>query len=144
MNITHISILLTDVRFPKESTEDIQKQQLKYTAFFLISNQIPAFTKSCLDHTSMPTDGVTLTEALHQHSINILYLGTVLEYTEKISQKERPDHVYVTKAQKYHYSLPCGSVEEAVNKCRLQRITLLREIAIKTGIQVYQFVLDMI
>lgn len=37
-----------------------------------------------------------------------------------------------------------GSVEEAVNKCRLQRITLLREIAIKTGIQVYQFVITAI
>lgn len=77
-----------------------------------------------------------------------------------------------TEAQEYyHYSLPwwvwpvlwtqidpvlwfdmrgisspsgSGSVEEAVDKCRLQRITLLREIAIKTGIQVYQIVLNMI
>uniref|UniRef100_A0A673J608 Clustered mitochondria protein homolog n=1 Tax=Sinocyclocheilus rhinocerous TaxID=307959 RepID=A0A673J608_9TELE len=219
------NVLCAGVRFPKESTEDIQKQkqQLKDAAVFLISNQIPAFTKSCLDHTSMPTDGVTLTEALHQHGINIRYLGTVLEYTEK---KERLDHVYrialcelITRCAKhlfktyllavepsalsasvshflncflsafadagviqqndklasrrrsrrrrsrasvggtvtawsnltptdlwgaikaeaqkyYHYSLPCGGVEEAVNKCRLQRITLLREIAIKTGIQI--------
>uniref|UniRef100_A0A8C1SCI3 Clustered mitochondria protein homolog n=1 Tax=Cyprinus carpio TaxID=7962 RepID=A0A8C1SCI3_CYPCA len=211
-----------------ESTEDIQKQkqQLKDAAVFLISNQIAAFTKSCLDHTSMPLDGVTLTEALHQHGINIRYLGTVLEYIEKIPQKERLDHVYrialcelITRCAKhlfktyllavepsalsasvshflncvlssfaearviqqndklasrrrsrrrrsrasvgstvtscsnltptdlwgaikaeaqeyYHYSLPCGSVEEAVDKCRLQRITLLREIAIKTGIQI--------
>uniref|UniRef100_A0A8C2ERV1 Clustered mitochondria protein homolog n=1 Tax=Cyprinus carpio TaxID=7962 RepID=A0A8C2ERV1_CYPCA len=228
MNITNIFIHLTGVRFPKESTEDIQKQkqQLKDAAVFLISNQIAAFTKSCLDHTSMPLDGVTLTEALHQHGINIRYLGTVLEYIEKIPQKERLDHVYrialcelITRCAKhlfktyllavepsalsasvshflncvlssfaearviqqndklasrrrsrrrrsrasvgstvtscsnltptdlwgaikaeaqeyYHYSLPCGSVEEAVDKCRLQRITLLREIAIKTGIQI--------
>ncbi|XP_016324965.1 clustered mitochondria protein homolog isoform X1 [Sinocyclocheilus anshuiensis] len=222
------NVFCAGVRFPKESTEDIQKQkqQLKDAAVFLISNQIPAFTKSCLDHTSMPTDGVTLTEALHQHGINIRYLGTVLEYIEKIPQKERLDHVYrialcelITRCAKhlfktyllavepsalsasvshflncflsafadagviqqndkfasrrrsrrrrsrasvggtvtawsiltptdlwraikaeaqeyYHYSLPCGSVEEAVDKCRLQRITLLREIAIKTGIQI--------
>ncbi|XP_058615136.1 clustered mitochondria protein homolog isoform X2 [Onychostoma macrolepis] len=222
------NVFCAGVRFPKESTEDIQKQkqQLKDAAVFLISNQIPAFTKSCLDHTSMPTDGDTLTEALHQHGINIRYLGTVLEYTEKIPQKDRLDHVYrialcelITRCAKhlfktyllavepsalsasvshflncllssfadagviqhndklasrrrsrrrrsrasvggsvtawsnltptdlwgaikaeaqeyYHYSLPCGSVEEAVDKCRLQRITLLREIAIKTGIQI--------
>uniref|UniRef100_A0AAR2K973 Clustered mitochondria protein homolog n=1 Tax=Pygocentrus nattereri TaxID=42514 RepID=A0AAR2K973_PYGNA len=36
----------------------------------------------------------------------------------------------------YHYCLPCESVEQAVDKCGLQRITLLREISIKTGIQI--------
>lgn len=35
-----------------------------------------------------------------------------------------------------------GSVEEAVDTCRLQRNTLLREIAIKTGIQVFQIGLN--
>ncbi|XP_067278950.1 clustered mitochondria protein homolog isoform X4 [Pseudorasbora parva] len=219
------NVFCAGVRFPKESAEDIQKQkqQLKDAAVFLISNQIPTFMKSCLDHPSMPIDGITLTEALHQHGINIRYLGAVLEYIEKISQKERLDHVYrialcelitrcakhlfktyllavepsalsasvshflncflssfadagviqqndklasrrrnrrrrsrasvggiwsnltpsdlwvaiKTEAQEYyHYSLPCGGVEEAVDKYRLQRITLLREIAIKTGIQI--------
>ncbi|XP_051959972.1 clustered mitochondria protein homolog [Xyrauchen texanus] len=222
------NIFSAGVRFPKESIKDIQKQtqQLKDAAAFLISNQIPAFTKSCLNHTLIPMDGITLTEALHQHGINIRYLGTVLEYIEKSPQKERLDHVYrialcelITRCAKhlfktnllavepsalsasvsrflncflnsyanagiiqqhdklsstrrsrrrrsratvggtitawsnltpsdlwgaikaetteyYHYSLPCGSVEEAVEKCRLQRITLLREIAIKTGIQI--------
>lgn len=52
--------------------------------------------KSCLDHRAMPMDGMTLTEALHQHGINIRYLGTLLEYIEKIPQKERLDHVYVS------------------------------------------------
>lgn len=48
MNITNIFVLLSGVRFPKESAEDIQKQkqQLKDAAIFLISNQIPAFV-SC-------------------------------------------------------------------------------------------------
>lgn len=38
-------LALTGVRFPKESTEEIQeqKQQLKDAASFLISNRIPAF-----------------------------------------------------------------------------------------------------
>ncbi|XP_077051842.1 clustered mitochondria protein homolog isoform X2 [Siphateles boraxobius] len=222
------NVFCSGVRFPKESAEDIQKQkqQLKDAAVFLISNQIPAFMKSCLDHTSMPIDGVTLTEALHQHGINIRYLGAVLEYIQKIRQKERLDHVYrialcelITRCAKhlfktyllavepsalsasvshflncflssfadagviqqndklasrrrsrrrrsrasvggtvtvwanltpsdlwvainteaqeyYHYTLPCGSVQEVVDKCRLQRNTLLREIAIKTGIQI--------
>ncbi|XP_005170337.2 clustered mitochondria protein homolog isoform X2 [Danio rerio] len=229
------NVFCPGVRFPKESTEEIekQKQQLKDAASFLISYQIPAFMKNCLEHTSMPTDGVTLTEALHQHGINIRYLGTVLEYIEEIPLKERLDHVYrialcelITRCAKhlfktyllavepsalsasvshflncflssfadagviqqsdrlasrrrsrrrrsrvseggavtiwstltpsdlwraistealeyYHYSLCCVSVEEAVDKCRLQRITLLRETAIKTGIQIllreYQF-----
>lgn len=44
----------------------------------------------------MPTDGVTLTEALHQHGINIRYLGTLLEYIEEFPLKERLDHVYVS------------------------------------------------
>lgn len=52
--------------------------------------------KTCLDHRAMPMDGMTLTEALHQHGINIRYLGTVLEYIERIPQKERLDHVYVS------------------------------------------------
>ncbi|KAI7795880.1 clustered mitochondria protein homolog [Triplophysa rosa] len=220
------NVFCSGVRFPKESAEDIQKQkrQLKDAAEFLLSNQIPAFAKSCLDHRAMPMDGMTLTEGLHQHGINIRYLGTVLEYIEKIPQKERLDHVYrvalcelITRCAKhlfktyllavepsalsssvshflncflssfadagviqlndrwasrcrrrrsrpkmgetitawtnltpcdlwkaigaesqeyYHYVMPCGSVKEAVEKCRLQRTTLLREIAIKTGIQI--------
>ncbi|XP_056586170.1 clustered mitochondria protein homolog isoform X2 [Triplophysa dalaica] len=225
------NVFCSGVRFPKESAEDIQKQkrQLKDAAEFLLSNQVPAFAKSCLDHRAMPMDGMTLTEALHQHGINIRYLGTLLEYIEKIPQKERLDHVYkialcelITRCAKhlfktyllltlpqavepstlsssvshflncflssfadagvihlndrwasrcrkrrmrskmgetitawsnltpcdlwkaigaesqeyYHYVMPCGSVKEAVEKCSLQRTTLLREIAIKTGIEI--------
>ncbi|XP_017559847.1 clustered mitochondria protein homolog isoform X1 [Pygocentrus nattereri] len=222
------NIFSPGVRFPKESCKDIQeqKQLLKDAAAFLISSQIPALIRSCLDHTTMPMDGVTLTEALHQNGINVRYLGTVLECIEKNSQKHRLDHVYrialcelITRCTKhlfrtyllavepsalsasvshflncflssspdlpgtqqmdrlasrrrsrrrrsrgsvggavtawaslttselwrtvqaealeyYHYCLPCESVEQAVDKCGLQRITLLREISIKTGIQI--------
>ncbi|KAF7697343.1 hypothetical protein HF521_005761 [Silurus meridionalis] len=227
------------VRFPKECLQDIQeqKQLLKDTAAFLVSTQIPNLIKSCVDHTTMPMDGLTLTEALHQNGINIRYLGIVLEFIEKSPQKTKLDHVYrialcelITRCAKhtfrtyllavessslsvsvshflncflssspevlgtqqmdrlsskrrsrrrrsrgsssgkvpsvggaltsltsselwrtiqaeaqeyYHYSLPCDSIEQAVDKCGLQRITLLREICIKTGIQIhireYQF-----
>lgn len=44
----------------------------------------------------MPMDGFTLTEALHQHGINVRYLGTVLEFIEKSPQKTKLDHVYVS------------------------------------------------
>uniref|UniRef100_A0A8B9H8P4 Clustered mitochondria protein homolog n=1 Tax=Astyanax mexicanus TaxID=7994 RepID=A0A8B9H8P4_ASTMX len=218
------------VHFPSESSKEIeeQKQLLKDAVAFLISNQIPAFIGSCLDHTTMPMDGFTLTEALHQHGINIRYLGTVLECIEKSSRMLALDHVYrialselITRCTKhlfktyllvgavepsalsasvshflncllssspdapgtqqmdrlasrrrsrrrrsrgsvggsltawasltscelwrmiqaealeyYHYSMPCWSVDQAVDKCGLQRINLLREISIKTGIQI--------
>lgn len=52
--------------------------------------------KSCVDHTTMPMDGFTLTEALHRHGINIRYLGTVLEFIEKSPEKSKLDHVYVS------------------------------------------------
>uniref|UniRef100_A0A8B9H225 Clustered mitochondria protein homolog n=1 Tax=Astyanax mexicanus TaxID=7994 RepID=A0A8B9H225_ASTMX len=214
--------------FVKHSSKEIeeQKQLLKDAVAFLISNQIPAFIGSCLDHTTMPMDGFTLTEALHQHGINIRYLGTVLECIEKSSRMLALDHVYrialselITRCTKhlfktyllavepsalsasvshflncllssspdapgtqqmdrlasrrrsrrrrsrgsvggsltawasltscelwrmiqaealeyYHYSMPCWSVDQAVDKCGLQRINLLREISIKTGIQI--------
>ncbi|XP_062867426.1 clustered mitochondria protein homolog [Trichomycterus rosablanca] len=232
-------IFLPDIRFPKESLKEIlkQKQLLKDAAAFLLSEQIPAFIRSCVDHTTMPMDGTTLTEALHHHGINIRYLGTLLEFIEKAPQRTRLDHVYrtaicelITRCTKhifrtyllavepsalsasvshflncflssspdtletqqmdsqaskrrsrrrrsqgsvggemtaveggwssltsdelwrsiqtdalqyYHYCLPCDSIEQAVNKCGLQRLTLLREISIKIGIQIlireYQF-----
>ncbi|KAK3523983.1 hypothetical protein QTP70_017491 [Hemibagrus guttatus] len=89
-------IFTPGVRFPKECSQDIQeqKQLLKDAAAFLVSNQIPDLIKSCADHTTMPMDGFTLTEALHQHGINIRYLGTVLEFIEKSPQKTKLDHVY--------------------------------------------------
>ncbi|KAM9451424.1 clustered mitochondria protein homolog isoform 1-T1 [Clarias gariepinus] len=227
------------VRFPKECLQDIQeqKQLLKDAAAFLVSKRIPELIKSCVDHTAMPMDGFTLTEALHQYGINIRYLGTILEFIEKSPYKTKLDHVYrialcelITRCTKhifrtyllavessslsvsvshflncflssppdvpgaqqmdrlsskrrsrrrrsrgsvsgevravggawasltsnelwktiqaeareyYHYCLPCDTIDQAVDKYGLQRITLLREISIKTGIQIlirdYQF-----
>uniref|UniRef100_A0A672RFY3 Clustered mitochondria protein homolog n=1 Tax=Sinocyclocheilus grahami TaxID=75366 RepID=A0A672RFY3_SINGR len=216
------------VRFPDDSTEDIQKQKqlLKDAAAFLVSFQAPSFVKDCLDHSSLPMDGATMTEALHQRGINMRYLGTVLEFVDNMPAKAQLEHIYrigiselITRCAKhifktylqgvelsalsaavshflncllssfpdavahlpadelvsrrksrkrrnrvpgggdntawasltpselwkninseaqsyYHFNLQCESVDQAVEKYGLQKITLLREISIKTGIQI--------
>uniref|UniRef100_A0A8C1CXI0 Clustered mitochondria protein homolog n=1 Tax=Cyprinus carpio carpio TaxID=630221 RepID=A0A8C1CXI0_CYPCA len=212
------------VRFP----DDIQKQKqlLKDAAAFLVSCQIPSFVKDCLDHSSLPMDGATMTEALHQRGINVRYLGNVLEFVDNMPAKAQLEHIYrigigelITRCAKhifktylqgvelsalsaavshflncllssfpdavahlpvdelvsrrknrkrrnrvpgggdntawasltpselwkninseaqsyYHFSLQCESVDQAVEKYGLQKITLLREISIKTGVQI--------
>ncbi|XP_048859564.1 clustered mitochondria protein homolog isoform X2 [Brienomyrus brachyistius] len=216
------------VRFPDDSAEDIrkQKQLLKDASAFMVSCQIDSLVKDCLDHTALPMDGATLTEALHQRGINVRYLGTVLEVVGKAIAKGQLDHIYrigitelITRCAKhvfktylqgvelsalsaavshflncflssfpeavahlpadelvsrrknrrrrnrvpgggdntawasltpgelwknivseaktyYHFDLQCESVDQAVEEYKLQKITLLREISIKTGIQV--------
>ncbi|KAG7470582.1 hypothetical protein MATL_G00115480 [Megalops atlanticus] len=216
------------VRFPDDSSEDIlkQKQLLKDAAAFLLSCQIPSLVKDCLDHSALPMDGTTLTEALHQRGINIRYLGDVLDFVDKTPARVQLDHLYkigiselITRCAKhifktylqgvelsalsaavshflncflssfpdavahlpadelvsrrknrrrrnrvpgggdntawasltpgelwkniaseaqsyYHFTLHCESVDQAVERFGLQKITLLREISIKTGIQI--------
>uniref|UniRef100_A0AAR2J9Z4 Clustered mitochondria protein homolog n=1 Tax=Pygocentrus nattereri TaxID=42514 RepID=A0AAR2J9Z4_PYGNA len=213
------------VRFPEDSAEEIQKQKqlLKDAAAFLVSCQIPSLVS---DHTALPMDGATLTEALHQRGINVRYLGNVLEFVDKMPAKPQLEHVYrigitelITRCTKhifktylqgvelsalsaavshflncflssfpdavahlpadelvsrkknkrrrnrvpgggdntawasltpselwkniasealsyYHFTLQCESADQAVEKYGLQKITLLREISVKTGIQI--------
>uniref|UniRef100_A0A4W6DMM6 Clustered mitochondria protein homolog n=1 Tax=Lates calcarifer TaxID=8187 RepID=A0A4W6DMM6_LATCA len=84
------------VRFPDDSADDVQKQKqlLKDAAAFLVSCQIPSLVKDCLDHSALPMDGATLTEALHQRGINVRYLGTVLEFVDKTPAKAQLEHFY--------------------------------------------------
>ncbi|XP_008307926.1 clustered mitochondria protein homolog isoform X2 [Cynoglossus semilaevis] len=84
------------VRFPEETTDDVQKQKqlLKDAASFLLSCQIPSLVKDCLDHSALPMDGATFAETLHQRGINIRYLGTVLEFLDKTSAKAQLEHIY--------------------------------------------------
>ncbi|XP_059186967.1 clustered mitochondria protein homolog isoform X2 [Centropristis striata] len=216
------------VRFPDDSADDVQKQKqlLKDTAAFLVSCQIPSLVKDCLDHSALPMDGATLTEALHQRGINVRYLGTVLEFVDKTPAKAQLEHFYrigiselITRCAKhifktylqgvelsalsaavshflncflssfpdavahlpadelvsrrksrkrrnrvpgggdntawasltpselwkniaseaksyYHFTIQCESVDQVVEKYGLQKSTLLREISIKTGIQI--------
>lgn len=51
--------------------------------------------KDCLEHTALPMDGATLTEALHQRGINVRYLRNVLEFVDKMPAKPQLDHFYV-------------------------------------------------
>lgn len=51
--------------------------------------------KDCLDHSALPMDGATLTEALHQRGINVRYLGSVLEFVDKTPAKAQLEHFYV-------------------------------------------------
>ncbi|KAM3615340.1 uncharacterized protein V6R79_000642 [Siganus canaliculatus] len=216
------------VRFPEDSADDVQKQKqlLKDAAAFLVSCQIPSLVKDCLDHSALPMDGATLTEALHQRGINVRYLGCVLEFVDKTPAKAQLEHFYrigiselITRCAKhifktylqgvelsalsaavshflncflssfpdavahlppdelvsrrksrkrrnrvpgggdntawasltpselwkniaseaqsyYHFIVQCDSVDQVVEKYGLQKITLLREISVKTGIQI--------
>uniref|UniRef100_A0A4Y0BKA2 Clustered mitochondria protein homolog n=1 Tax=Anopheles funestus TaxID=62324 RepID=A0A4Y0BKA2_ANOFN len=65
-----------------------QKQLVKDAAEFLVKHQIPSFVHECLDHSSAPMDGVTLTELLHNRGINVRYLGKVVDQLAKIKQLE--------------------------------------------------------
>ncbi|XP_071399224.1 clustered mitochondria protein homolog isoform X1 [Centroberyx affinis] len=216
------------VRFPEDSADDVQKQKqlLKDAASFLVSCQIPSLVKDCLDHSALPMDGSTLTEALHQRGINVRYLGTVMEFVDKTPAKAQLEHFYrigiselITRCAKhifktylqgvelsalsaavshflncflssfpdavahlppdelvsrrknrkrrnrvpgggdntawasltpselwkniaseaqsyYHFTIQCESVDQVVERYGLQKTTLLREISVKTGIQI--------
>ncbi|GIY01947.1 clustered mitochondria protein homolog [Caerostris darwini] len=78
------------VRHPNPQGEKLakEKQLVKEAADFLLTVQIPGFIKDCLDHSTSPIDGVTLTEALHGKGISIRYLGKITEMVAKIPQLE--------------------------------------------------------
>lgn len=65
-----------------------QRQLVKDAAEFLLTVQIPTFIRDCLDHSSAPMDGVTLSEAMHNRGINIRYLGKVTYLLSKVKQLE--------------------------------------------------------
>ena len=89
----------------EQSSLKNQKKLVQDAAEFLLLRQIPSFIHDCLDHTSAPMDGLTLTEALHNRGINMRYLGKVasllsslpnLEYLYTISVAE-----LITRAAKH-------------------------------------------
>ena len=53
---------------------------------FLITTQIPAFIRDCLDHSSVPMDGQTLSDNLHNRGINIRYIGVIANMLSKVPQ----------------------------------------------------------
>nr|XP_020491286.1 clustered mitochondria protein homolog [Labrus bergylta]XP_020491287.1 clustered mitochondria protein homolog [Labrus bergylta] len=217
------------VRFPPECVEGVQRQRqlLWDAAAFLLTKQIPAVLRDCLDHASVPMDGATLTSALHQRGVNVRYLGTLMQELDGLVERGRLSHIqrisiseiiirsakhvfrtYIQDVEPsafsaavchflncllsssscfpdscsdkllsrrrsrrqrshgsrgaslaerawarlspselwvkikaeaeeyYHYTMNSESIDEVIDKYSLQRISLLREIAIKTGIQV--------
>ncbi|CAB3380510.1 Hypothetical predicted protein [Cloeon dipterum] len=204
-----------------------ERQLIKDAAEFLVITQIPSFIRDCLDHTSAPMDGITLSEAMHNRGINIRYLGKIAEMLSKVGQLEyvysiavselvcrsakhvftnymqsvelmslsaaishflncflsacvtphtpqgldelqsknakkrnkrkgrvnplsSPDNLEWTTMtprsvwnqlktemkQYYDWDMPCDSVEQAVERFSLQKISLLRSFCMKTGIQI--------
>lgn len=85
-----------------------QKKLVQEAAEFLVTRQIPSFIQDCLDHSSAPMDGITLTEQLHNRGINVRYLGKVtnllaevpsLEYLHSIAISE-----LITRAAKHLFN----------------------------------------
>merc|ERR1719309_1006371 len=72
-----------------------QCQLVKDAADFLLTAQIPAFIRDCLDHSTAPMDGATLADAIHNRGINMRYLGKITEMLAKVPQLE---YVYVIAA----------------------------------------------
>lgn len=65
-----------------------QRKLVVDAATFLVTTQIPSFVRDCIDHTSAPMCGSTLTEALHSRGINMRYLGKVAGLLAKIPKLE--------------------------------------------------------
>nr|XP_033777453.1 clustered mitochondria protein homolog isoform X2 [Geotrypetes seraphini] len=108
------------VRFPDSSVEEVQSQKLllKDAAAFLLSCQIPSLIKDCLDHTVLPMDGATLSEAMHQRGINMRYLGKVVEFITKTPARTQLDHIYkigiielITRSAKHIFKTYLQGVE---------------------------------
>ncbi|KAM3965120.1 LOW QUALITY PROTEIN: clustered mitochondria protein homolog [Aphomia sociella] len=54
-----------------------QRHLVKEAAAYLLTTQIPAFVRECVEQSSTPMDGAGLAEALHARGINLRYLGRV-------------------------------------------------------------------
>jgi len=63
-------------------------QLVQDAADFLITVQIPAFIRDCLDHSTAPMDGQTLGDAIHNRGINMRYLGKIADMLGKVPQLE--------------------------------------------------------
>ncbi|XP_041348382.1 clustered mitochondria protein homolog isoform X2 [Gigantopelta aegis] len=70
---------------PESKIFKMEKQLVKDAAEFLLLHQIPTLVNDCLDHTSSPIDGLTLSEAMHNRGINMRYLGKVADIFSKYS-----------------------------------------------------------
>ena len=73
----------------KDQDQDFFKKQCqlaKDASDFLLTVQIPAFIRDCLDHSAAPMDGQTLSDNLHNRGINIRYIGVIATMLGKVPQ----------------------------------------------------------
>ena len=79
------------VRHPEstKAKEDYKKQSalIRDASDFLLTVQIPAFIRDCLDHTSVPMDGQTLSDNLHNRGINVRYIGVLANMLNKVNHQ---------------------------------------------------------
>ncbi|WAR03982.1 CLU-like protein [Mya arenaria] len=92
-----------------------EEQIVKDAAEFLVLHQIPTLVNDCLDHSSSPIDGATLTETMHTRGINMRYLGKV---TETFAKYKSVSYVYticiselITRAAKHLYKTHMQGVD---------------------------------
>uniref|UniRef100_A0A665TT55 Clustered mitochondria (cluA/CLU1) homolog b n=1 Tax=Echeneis naucrates TaxID=173247 RepID=A0A665TT55_ECHNA len=86
------------VRFSSEAVEEVQRQRklLWDAAAFLLTNQIPAVVSldiALMSMLSLPMDGATLTSVLHQHGVNVRYLGSLLRELHTVEDRRRLSHI---------------------------------------------------
>ncbi|XP_068187541.1 clustered mitochondria protein homolog isoform X1 [Antennarius striatus] len=110
------------VRFPSECAAEVQRQKLLLweMAAFLLSSQVPAVLKNCLDHAAAPMDGGTLTSVLHQWGVNIRYLGSLLEVLDRMEERGRLSYIQricvsevITRSAKHIFRIYLQEVEPA-------------------------------
>lgn len=73
----------------REQDGDFFKKQctlVKDASDFLLTTQIPGFIRDCLDHSSAPMDGQTLSDNLHNRGINMRYIGVIANMLSKVEQ----------------------------------------------------------
>ncbi|XP_035227137.1 clustered mitochondria protein homolog isoform X1 [Stegodyphus dumicola] len=105
------------VRHPTTHPEKLskEKQLAKDAADFLLTVQIPGFVRDCLEHSTSPIDGATLTEALHGRGISIRYLGKIADMVAKVPQLQYVLRIIVsellTRAAKHLFSHYIQGVE---------------------------------
>ncbi len=81
-------------------TDEAYKKQcglIRDAADFLLTVQIPAFIRDCLDHTSVPMDGHTLSDNLHNRGINIRYIGIIANMIGKVPQLSYINSILVSE-----------------------------------------------
>ncbi|CAF3833852.1 unnamed protein product [Rotaria magnacalcarata] len=74
---------------PDETAADIKL--LKEAAEYLVLKQIPLMIQDFQDHSAVPVDGESLSEAMHSRGINIRYLGRVAQL---VTQQSSLAYIY--------------------------------------------------